>query len=79
MVKTGGSYYATSANSGSAYIGFTGTNGLGQVVGGALEGSNVDLTTELTNMIIAQRGFEVNAQTVRVGNETLQTIVRLGQ
>jgi flagellar hook protein FlgE len=41
--------------------------------------SNVDLTTELTNMIIAQRGFEVNAQTVRVGNEVLQTTVNLGR
>ncbi len=79
LVSVGSNYYTTSANSGSVYVGFAGTAGMGGIVGGALEGSNVDLTTELTNMIIAQRGFEVNAQTVRVGNEVLQTTVNLGR
>ena len=79
LVSIGNGYYATSANSGDVYVGTAGTNGIGTTVGGELEGSNVDLTTELTNMIIAQRGFEANSQTIKVANETLQTVVNLGR
>lgn len=77
--KVGNSYYAASNNSGSAYIGLAGQNGLGLVEGYSLEGSNVDLTVELTNLIIAQRGFEVNARSITTTNETLQTLVQLGR
>jgi flagellar hook protein FlgE len=79
LTKAGGDYYVSSANSGNTYVGTAGENGIGSVVGGELEGSNVDLTTELTNMIIAQRGFEVNAQVVTTENQELQTLVHLGQ
>jgi len=77
--KTGNSYYSSSNNSGSIYVGTAGENGLGLVEGYSLEGSNVDLTAELTNMIIAQRGFEVNARTISTTNETLNTLVNLGR
>lgn len=79
LTKVGSNYYTVSANSGSVYIGTANSNGIGALVGGALEGSNVDLTTELTNMIIAQRGFEANSNSIRVANETLQTVVQLGR
>lgn len=77
--KVGNSYYSASNNSGSIFVGLAGENGLGTIEGYALEGSNVDLTTELSNMIIAQRGFEVNARTISTTNETLNTLVNLGR
>jgi len=77
--KSGNSYYTASNNSGSIFIGLAGQNGLGLVQGYALEGSNVDLTIELSNLIIAQRGFEVNARSISTTNETLNTLVNLGR
>jgi flagellar hook protein FlgE len=53
------------------------SNGLGTIVSGSLEMSNVDLASELTALITAQRGFEANAQTVTTSNEVLQDLVNL--
>jgi flagellar hook protein FlgE len=53
------------------------SNGLGNLVAGALEMSNVDLATQLTALITAQRGFEANAQTVTTSNDILQDLVNL--
>ena len=50
------------ASSGAAVTDTPGNNGLGQTVGGQLEMSNVDLATEFTNMITAQRGFEASSR-----------------
>ena len=49
-------------SSGAAADDTPGINGLGQTVGGQLEMSNVDLATEFTNMITAQRGFEASSR-----------------
>jgi flagellar hook protein FlgE len=54
-----------------------GSNGLGSLVSGSLEMSNVDLASQLTDLITAQRGFEANAQTVTTSNEILQDLVNL--
>ena len=54
-----------------------GNNGLGQTVGGQLEMSNVDLATEFTNMITAQRGFEASSRVLSTTDEMLQTLVNL--
>ena len=54
-----------------------GVNGLGQTVGGQLEMSNVDLATEFTNMITAQRGFEASSRVLSTSDEMLQTLVNL--
>ncbi len=77
--KVGSNYYAQSANSGPMFVGIAGQLGMGTIQGNSLELSNVDLTVELSNMIIAQRGFEVNARVISVTNSTLQTTVQLGQ
>ena len=45
--------------------------------GGALEESNVDLTGELVNMIVAQRAYQANAQTIKTEDQVLQTLVNL--
>lgn len=79
LSKVGGNYYSTSPNSGGMFVGLAGQDGMGVIQGNSLELSNVDLTIELSNMIIAQRGFEVNARVISVTNSTLQTTVQLGQ
>jgi flagellar hook protein FlgE len=53
------------------------TAGLGSTVGGVLEMSNVDLATEFTNMITAQRGFEASSRVLSTTDEMLQTLVNL--
>jgi flagellar hook-basal body protein len=79
LTKVGSNYFAQSANSGGLFVGLAGQDGVGTVQGNSLEGSNVDLTVELSNMIIAQRGFEVNARVISVENSELQTTTQLGQ
>lgn len=54
-----------------------GTNNLGTVEVGQLEASNVDLTAQLVNMIIAQRNFQANAQTITTNNTMAQTIINI--
>ena len=65
--------------SGQPLIGTPGTGSkLGRAaVSGALGGSNVDLTAELVNMIIAQRIYQANAQTIKTQDQVLQTLVNL--
>jgi flagellar hook-basal body protein len=77
--NTGSNYYSTSINSGAMELGSAGQNGLGSIEGGSLEGSNVNLTVELSNMIIAQRGFDTNARMISVVSSELQTITQLGE
>lgn len=59
----------------------TGTPGegttLGSLTSGALEASNVDLTSELVNLITAQRGYQANAQTLKTQDQVMQTLVNL--
>jgi flagellar hook protein FlgE len=79
LSNVGDNHFQTSANSGSVQVGLAGQNGLGTIQGDTLEGSNVDLTVELTNMIIAQRGFDTNARVIAAVNSELQTVTQLGQ
>jgi flagellar hook protein FlgE len=44
---------------------------------GSVEDSNVDLTQELVNLIVAQRTYQANAQTVRTQSDLLQTLVNI--
>jgi flagellar hook protein FlgE len=50
---------------------------LGALQSGAVEESNVELTSELVNMITAQRVYQANAQTIKTQDQVLQTIVNL--
>lgn len=79
LVKVGASHYALSANSGNAIMDGAGKNGRGAIQAGFLEQSNVDLAEELTSLIIAQRGFEVNSRVISTANSLLNTLVTLGQ
>lgn len=64
-------------SSGPALIGAPGTADLGLVQSGALEDSNVNLTDELVSLILAQRNFQANAQTIRTADATTQAIINL--
>jgi flagellar hook protein FlgE len=79
LERVGGNYFRSTANSGLAQIGVAGSAGFGEVAGGTLESSNVDLTVELTNMILAQRMFESNARVVTAADHILDTLVNLGR
>jgi len=77
LEKVGGSAYRASINSGEARYGTPGADGLGQLIGGALEMSNVDLSAEFTNLIVAQRGFQANARIITTSDEVLQELTNL--
>jgi flagellar hook protein FlgE len=70
--------YAASLASGTPTIGVSGSAGLGTMEDGALEGSNVNISAEFANLIIAQRAFEANSKTVTtfdsITQETIQMI-----
>lgn len=76
LEKIGSSYYRVSSNSGAADIGFVG-DGRGTLNSGSLEMSNVDLATELTNMIITQRGFQANSRVVTTTDTMLEELINL--
>lgn len=77
LEKTGSSQYRPSANSGEPIIGQAGENGLGDIMSGVLEMSNVDLSQEFTNLIVAQRGFQANARIITTSDEVLQELTNL--
>ena len=77
LEKAGSSQYRAGANSGAAVVGVAGSDGLGDLVSGALEMSNVDLSQEFTNLIVAQRGFQANARIITTSDEVLQELTNL--
>jgi flagellar hook protein FlgE len=79
LEKSGNSSYRVGNNSGVAVIGAAGTGGAGTLTAGALEMSNVDLASEFTDLIIAQRGFQANSRVITTSDEVLQSLVQLGR
>jgi flagellar hook protein FlgE len=77
LTRAGENFYSTSANSGDAQLTFASADSPSSLVSGALEMSNVDLTQEFTNMIIAQRGFQANGRVITSTDEMLQEVVNL--
>jgi flagellar hook protein FlgE len=72
----GNSWVATFA-SGAPVSGAPGTGKFGALRAGALEDSNVDLTSELVNMMTAQRAYQANAQTIKTQDQVMSTLVNL--
>ncbi len=77
LSKTGANNFSESQNSGNPQFGVPGTEGRGTLVSGALEMSNVDLSEEFTEMIVAQRGFQANTRIITTSDEILQELVNL--
>ena len=72
LESLGHNLYAETPASGTSTQGNPGTNGLGELQQGYLEGSNVDVVQELVNLIIAQRAYEVNSRAIRTSDNMLE-------
>lgn len=77
LEKVGDSGYVVSSNSGPLSLGTPGAPGRGSLAGGTLEMSNVDLSQEFTNLIVAQRGFQANARIITTSDTVLQELIDL--
>jgi flagellar hook protein FlgE len=78
LSSIGNSEYATTVASGVATVGVSGTNGLGTMTDSSLEASNVNISSEFSDLIIAQRAFEANAKSITtfdtVTEDTIQMV-----
>lgn len=83
LVKEGGNLYRLTPNADTnptldnPITDLAGVGGRGAVISGELEMSNVDLTAEFTEMIVAQRGFQANSRIITTSDEVLQEVVNL--
>lgn len=77
LEKAGNNTYVETNNSGQANIGESGIAGKGSLLAGALEMSNVDLSEQMTDMIVTQRGFQSNAKTIQTADTLLETVLSL--
>ncbi len=77
LQRLGSTDYTQTLASGQPEIGVPGSGSLGTLAGGALEQSNVDIATEFSNLIIAQRAFEANAKVVTTFNTITSDTINL--
>lgn len=77
LQRVGGSLYAETSQSGQALVGTAGSGGLGTILGGSLELSNVDLATEFVNMIQNQRGYQANSRVITTVDDMMAEAVNL--
>ncbi len=77
LTSVGANQYVAAPNSGEAVLRTAGLGGVGTVSSGALEGSNVDIASEFTRLITAQRGFQVNARVIQTTDSVLQELAGL--
>ncbi len=77
LASEGGNLYSETPASGSAASGTPGSGGFGSLQSGFLEKSNVQMVTELVNLIRAQRAYEINSRAIKAGDEMLTTANRM--
>jgi flagellar hook protein FlgE len=77
LTPSGNSSWTETSDSGVPLIGQAGTASLGLIQSGALEDSNVDLSEQLVNLIIAQRNFQANSKTIETADSVTQTILNI--
>ena len=77
LASEGGNLFAETAASGSPAVGTADQGGFGAIRSGILERSNVQMVTELVNLIKAQRAYEINSRAIKAGDEMLTTANRL--
>ncbi|BCA62963.1 hypothetical protein HMP09_2197 [Sphingomonas sp. HMP9] len=75
--QLGSSYWSSTGISGEAKLGSADTNGFGKLMSGTIEGSNVDITEELVNLIAAQRNFQANSKALDTANQISETIFNI--
>ncbi len=79
LVAEGGNCYSVGSNAGDAFYGTGNGNGFGSVESGQLETSNVDMTEQFADMIIAQRAITANSRVFSTQNDVMDTINTLGR
>ncbi len=77
LEELGNNIYGVTNNSGQPIVGDAGSGGRGKILSGYLEQSNVDLSTEFTNLILSQRAFQANARIITTSDELLSELVNL--
>ena len=77
LSSEGDNLLAATEASGTATTGTAGANGFGALQSGFLEKSNVQMVTELVNLITAQRAYEVNSRTIKAGDEMLRNAIQV--
>jgi flagellar hook protein FlgE len=77
LKQLGDTNWSETFTSGTVVSGAAASAGFGSIQSGALESSNVDLTTQLVNMITAQRAFQANAQVITTANQLSQTVINI--
>ncbi len=77
MIAVGNNNFQVSARSALPAIGVSGTGGRGQILGGSVEFSTVDIAKEFTNLIVLQRGYQANARVVTAVDEISQETINL--
>jgi flagellar hook protein FlgE len=75
LVMEGNNNYTTTAASGAATVGVAGAGGRGTIEDSALEQSNVDISTEFANLIVAQRAFQANSKTITTFDSVTQDVI----
>lgn len=75
LKSLGNGEFETTLASGPATIGISGTSGLGMMQGGALEGSNVNISAEFSKLIIAQRAFEANSKALSINASEIEHFI----
>ncbi|HEM8022271.1 flagellar hook protein FlgE [Enterobacter ludwigii] len=73
----GNNVWAETPQSGQAFLGTSGVGSFGSINGQSLEASNVELGDEMVNMIVYQRNYQSNSQTIKTQSELLQTLVNM--
>ena len=77
LQREGNNNFTPTLASGEASIGAPGSSGLGTVAGSSLETSNVDIATEFSKLIVAQRNFEANARTITTFDQIMQDTINM--
>jgi flagellar hook protein FlgE len=77
LEAAGGSLFKTTASSGEVAFGTPGAGGRGAVRGGNLEGSNVDLAGQFTDMIVTQRGYQASSRVISTADQMLQDLLQV--
>jgi flagellar hook protein FlgE len=77
LQRVGSNAYGITPNSGPPVVGAAGSGDLGAIQSGSLEQSNVDVSQEFTNLIVAQRAFQVNARAITTTDQTTQSLIAI--
>ena len=77
LESTGNNNWRSTPNSGAEVLGVASSGTFGSLASGAVEASNVDMSAELVNMIVAQRNYQSNSQTIKTQDQIFNTLVNL--